>query len=439
MSRRITVSNKTELTPLQAQAKSGGKLIFTDYQDKSGALLIQDNRLKAARFWTAEQSKIGAVYICKVKNVVSNIKAYFVEIGGENHEICFLSQKDATHPFLLNRPFDGRILEGDEFPVQVIKDAQKTKQASVTTFISLSNEYFAISAGDPKTGYSAKFTPAEKERLKNILQDPKWSLPIVKLPYKNAVGNELILSSGLVVRTQAACIDDSDSLYQSFQDLMTQWSNLFQTAVHRTCFSCLREAASPWQTALDELVTPHEYEEIITDDMQLFHKIQALEMQASNVCPAKKPIRLYDEKQAAQLPLSKLYGLSTKIEEALGRRIWLKSGGYLVIDKTEALTVIDVNSGKYDAKKDNQQAFLAINREAAEEIALQLRLRNLSGIILVDFINMKSSKSNQELMEYLGRLVAKDRQKTTVVDMTPLGLVELTRQKGYKSLAEQLN
>ena len=138
------------------------------------------------------------------------------------------------------------------------------------------------------------------------------------------------------------------------------------------------------------------------------------------------------------LSLGKLYGLDSKADMALGTRVWLKSGGYLVIEPTEAMTVIDVNSGKYEAGKGTQETAFRINCEAAEEIALQLRLRNLSGMILVDFINMDSKEREEQLLQQLKSAVQGDKQKTNVIDMTALGLVEITRKKSYKPLREQL-
>ena len=140
------------------------------------------------------------------------------------------------------------------------------------------------------------------------------------------------------------------------------------------------------------------------------------------------------------LSLSKLYNLDSKIDEAFGERVWLKSGAYLIIQPTEALTVIDVNSGKFEARKGNDdQTAWKVNTEAAVEIARQLRLRNLSGIIVVDFINMRAEESRAGLLRQLKGLVQDDRIRTNVVDMTPLGLVEITRKKIMKPLWEQYN
>lgn len=430
MSRQIKDSGRTVLSENQRNAHKGGKLLFTTYKKQPAALLILDGRLRAAQFFPAENSLIGAVYIAKVKNVVKNLDACFVEIGGETRKICFLSGKDSVHPFLLNRKWDGRILEGDEFPVQVTKDAQKTKQPSVTTLISLSNEYFALNIGNPHTGFSAKLSPDQKKDLRSLLKKAGCLTPEPIAPN---------LPVGLVVRTRAAELlkteNDRALLLESLQQLTLRWRALFQAAPHRTCFSCLLEPPAPWQDALEHLVYPQEYEEILTDDEHIYAQLQA---DADGLVPSDKAIRLYDRAEQQALPLSRLYGLEHKLETALNRRVWLRSGAYLIIEATEALTVIDVNSGKCEASGASREICVRINREAAEEIALQLRLRNLSGIIIVDFINMESIADQRALMNYLEELTASDRQKTTIVDITPLGLVEITRKKNRKPLAEQI-
>lgn len=426
MSRNITNHN----IPLSSEEEQlwnteSGKLIFTRYKSRACALLIQGTRLTAARFLPDCSGKIGAIYIGKIKNISKNIEACFVEIAG--HEICFMPMKEARTPVLLNRIYDGRIKEGDELLVQVTRDAQKNKQASLTARVSLANEKFAISVGEERTGYSGKLSKEQKEYLstllesEGILEKGKLSLT-VDMPFQPSLG--------LVVRTNAAS-GDKQELLQAFKNLAAEFSTLLQTAIHRTCFSCLKEPPVPWQTVFDRLVYPYEYQEIVTDDKLLYSRL--LPYIAERL--PDKPVRLY---QDADFELVKLYSVDSKMDTALNARVWLKSGAYLIIEPTEALTVIDVNSGKYEAKKATSEFFYQINREAAEEIARQLRLRNLSGIIIVDFINMDSPKMEQTLLEYLRGLVKKDKQKTSVVDITPLGLMEITRKKESKPLAEQL-
>lgn len=423
MSRNIE-SNRQVLSKdeLSLRNTKQGKLLFTTYQGRKWALLCQDNRLIAAHVFPHTPSQIGAIYIGKVKNVVPNIEACFVEI--KDGELCFLPLKEAHTPLLLNRTYDGRIKEGDELLVQVTRDAQKTKQASVTAQVSLSNDAVAFSLGSSRIGYSGKLSREAKSRLGALLEQNQFAKEghLVQIPDMPSVG--------MVVRTQAGELTEEQFL-ESYAAMHEIFMTLLQTAKHRTCFSCLQEPNDAIHAVLDEVVYPYEYEEIITDDSVMYDKLH-------NFCqlhlPNKK-VRLYEDNN---LSLEKLYSVGSKIDTALSTRVWLKSGGYLIIEPTEALTVIDVNSGKYEAKKDNQETTMLINQEAAQEIALQLRLRNLSGIIVVDFINMDSTQANQALLEQLRRLVRMDKTKTTVIDMTPLGLVEITRKKIRKPLHEQM-
>ena len=140
----------------------------------------------------------------------------------------------------------------------------------------------------------------------------------------------------------------------------------------------------------------------------------------------------------AQYPLASLYSLKSQLEQALSERVWLKSGANLIIQATEALTVIDVNTGKNIARKEPEEQFLSVNLEAAAEIARQLRLRNISGIIIVDFVNLKYKEARKKLLQEFSGMLALDPVQTTLIDMTPLGLVEITRKKIQKSLAESV-
>ena len=166
----------------------------------------------------------------------------------------------------------------------------------------------------------------------------------------------------------------------------------------------------------------------MTDDKEIYGQLRTY-LGQEQVKDAEK-LQFYED---SLLPLSRLYSLETVLKKALGKRVWLKSGGYLVIEPTEAMTVIDVNTGKYEGKKKMADTIRKINKEAADAIALQLRLRNLSGIIMVDFIDMEHEEDKKELLDSLKQAVSKDPIRTVVVDMTPLGLVEITRKKGEKT------
>lgn len=433
MSRAIPAKHSVTVTDSERGLldTESGKLIFTGYRGRQCALLMRSGRAVAVSFLPeGNTSNIGAIHIGKIKNIALNIDACFVEIA--DGEICFLPLKKAAAPFLTNRIYDGRLLEGDELLVQIERDAQKNKQASVTTNISLSNDYFAVVLGAPKLGFSSRLGKANKEALISLFTE-KGLLCDGCLTQQEAYSG--LPQIGAIARTRlgedAMIEDDAETVSDLFNQLTKEMYDLLRIARTRSCYTCLRQAPSPWEAALHGMAYPDEYREIVTDDPDLYRELEAY-------CALHMPdkeFRLYQDKDFS---LSKLYALESRLDAALKPKVWLKSGGYLVIEPTEALTVIDVNSGKNETGKDAVCALRRLNFEAAEEIAVQLRLRNLSGIILVDFINM-SEESGRELLHHLRELVRADRVRTTVVDITPLGLVEITRKKTFPPLAEQVN
>lgn len=353
---------------------------------------------------TEQESILGNIYVGRVKDVVKNLNAAFIEIAPKKP--CYYSLEDCRNPLYVKKINSPRMVQGDEVVVQVVKENIKTKPPKVSTNLTFSGTYLILTTENTSLGISRKLPEEERERLRELLG-----------PYKND-------RFGLVVRTNAAKVEPSEIL-KEYERLKQEYEQLIQNAVHRTCFSCLRKSPPEFLAILKNL-NSSELEEIITDDPKLWEQIKAEGFQAT----------LYEDKL---LSLSSLYSLEVRLQEALKERVWLKSGGYLVIQPTEALTVIDVNSGKSVAKKKVQEHYLNINLEAAEEIAHQLRLRNISGIIIVDFIDMKEQHAKEELMLQLKQFVKKDSVPVQVVDMTRLNLVELTRKKVRKSLIEQIS
>lgn len=459
MSRSIPPKPSVTLTESERGLREteDGKLIFTEYRGRRCALLMRGGRLLAASFFTADtEGSIGSVYIGKIKNIARNIDACFVEIGEE--QVCFLPLKKAETPFLTNRPYDGRLLEGDELLVQIERDAQKNKQPSVTANISLANDYFALMLGSSRLGFSSRLERETRDKVTRLFTEKgllrQGCLPqtpealLTDAEELEALRRADLIPDtascwethsqyppiGAIVRTKIGRESEeigADTVSTCFFQLTKEMFRLLRTARTRSCHTCLLQAQSPWETALGSLAYPEEYCEIVTDSPELCRELEAY---CARHLPDKE-VRLYQDKS---LSLSKLYSLESRMDTALKPKVWLKSGGYLIIEPTEALTVIDVNSGKNDAGRVPAEAIRKLNLEAAEEIAIQLRLRNLSGIILVDFVNMAEEKSGRELLEHLRELVRHDRMKTTVVDITPLGLVEITRKKGNPPLAEQL-
>lgn len=350
-----------------------------------------------------QESILNNIYVGRVKDVVKNLNAAFIEIAPGKP--CYYSLEDCHNPLYVKKINSPRMVQGDEVVVQVIKENLKTKPPKVSTNLTFTGTYLALTTENTSIGISRKLSQEERLRLKELLE-----------PCRND-------NFGIIVRTNASQADSSE-IFKEYEALKQEYEQIREHAKHRTCFSCLKKSPPEFLSVVKNL-RQSELDEIITDDRNVLEQLKNEGIEA----------KFYEDKL---LSLGSLYSLEVRLKEALQERVWLKSGGYLVIQPTEALTVIDINSGKSVANKKVQEHYLKINLEAAQEIAHQLRLRNISGIIIVDFIDMKEQKMKDELMLYLRKLVKEDSVPTQVVDMTRLNLVELTRKKVRKSLAEQI-
>lgn len=377
-------------------------------QDRLCSFLLEDDRLAEVRVWQDSPSLLGNIYVGKVKNILNNIEAAFVEIEGSR--ICFLPFSEVQTPVLTNRVYEGRLLAGDEILVQVKKDAVKTKDPVLTAKLSVTGQYAALALdGGHGVRYSHKLDEEAKERAKTALSP-------VKMP------------SGmtLIVRTQTQELSDMTLLTREVLSLQERAKRLLTIGKTRTVFSLISEEQPGYLRHLQECrIKP---DKIVTDEISVYTALQ-------NSPEAGGTLLSFYREEA--LSLCSLYGLAAKLEEAVCKKVWLKSGGYLVIEPTEALTVIDVNSGKYAGKKKTEETFSVINEEAALETARQLRLRNLSGIIIVDFISLERKEDSRRLLSLLREACSRDPVPVRVVDMTPLGLVEITRKKIERPLSEQ--
>ena len=384
------------------------KALVTRYQNKILYMLLEEGKEVEIDMYNDEENLIyNNIYVARVKDVVTNINAAFLEIAPG--QICYFSL-DEKNVLFLNRKNTTKVCEGDLILVQVVKEAVKTKAAVVSCEINLSGKYVVLTAGKGDfVGVSHKIT--DKGRQMHLKQ--------LVAPYASD-------NFGFVVRTGADNAEDGD-IEEEIRSLSEEYNKILETAKTRTAFTLIRKNESPINLNVENAHLEPE-DEIVTDDAGLYEEIVSGKHRAN--------VRLYDDKE---ISLLRAYSVETRIEKALAKNVWLKNGGYLVIEPTEALTVIDVNTGKFDGKeKDREETFLKINLEAAKEIARQLRLRNISGIILVDFINMKSSDSRKVLISELERQLYKDRIQTRFVDFTGLGLAEITRQKKKKPIYENI-
>ncbi|MCM1183781.1 MAG: ribonuclease E/G [Roseburia sp.] len=395
--------------------------VLTKYQ---GGILsfssgMETNRFESVTFTPAQQDSaaIGDIFVAKVITVAVHMNAVFIDYrqGAKG----YLPFRPSCPPVLLNRRYDGSLRAGDELLVQLEKEAVRTKEPVFTANLSLAGKYCVVTSGNTHKSVSKKCDRETRALLADAI--PKDT------------------AYGIVVRTNAASLLESpqeDEPLRPFLDecarLIAMMERLLREGIHKTCYSRIYKAAPSYLTYLRDTDTT-QYQRIVTDDEALYREL--LDFSADHIPELSDCISLYTD---ASYPLQKLYSVQTRLQELTSPRVWLKSGAYLVIEKTEALYVIDVNSGKNISKKNAARYFRDINLEAAAECMRQIRLRNLSGIILIDFINMEDDKLNEELLRELRALAGRERIQTTVVDMTPLGLVEITRSKKMKALAEQL-
>lgn len=411
---------------------NAARYIITKYRDGvlSFVLDIESGKMESVVFTHSDEdggdAKIGDIFVAKVKNVARQINAAFIDYVPNKKGYLPINTEYA--PVITNRQYDGRILAGDEILVQLEKEAVRTKEPVFTTNLSLAGKYSVISYGNTYKGVSKKCSKSEREQLRAVIpQETDYGVVI----RTNAV-SLLHASLSPLPPDRTEYPETLQPVRDEIEYLNDKMSTLLRDGIHRTCYSRIWKAAPSYLTNMrDEGMI---YQQILTDHPQIYDEIKDF---ATLYMPEQlNDIALY---QDDTYPLQKLYRVETQLDELLAKKVWLKSGAYLVIEKTEAMYVIDVNSGKNISEKKTAEYIYQINLEAADEIMRQIRLRNLTGMILVDFINMEDREKENVLLQELKILAKRDHILTTIVDITALGLVEITRKKTTKSLAEQLN
>lgn len=392
--------------------KLSSKLVVTPYECGMVSITFRDRKPEDICIESMKSShQTGDIYIGRVQKVVKNIGCAFLDLGEGVTGYYPLDQK--IEPVYTKKGASAVIQQGDELLVQVRKEAAKTKALSLTAELSVPGRYLVAVMGSGKIAVSAKIDHSSKE---------KWIKMLT--PY---LQNHI----GWIVRTNAQDAQE-ETILREAEYLCGCFEKILNTAIHRPSGICMYRSEARY-LELIKGKKREELDEILTDNREVYREIKEY-LEGFQPEDTDKLTFYQDGLQ----PLYKKYPVELALEEAEKERIWLKSGGYLIIQATEALTAIDVNTGKYDGKKQSEETFLKINLEAALEAARQIRLRNLSGIIIIDFVNMKKESNNQYLLEELSRFLTKDPVPCVLVDMTPLGLVEITRKRTHKSVAEQM-
>lgn len=380
------------------------------------AALSEEERIVEIRLESdQEKSILGNIYTGQVENIASNIQAAFVQI--EPGKRCYYSLAEAQRAvFSAGRKGNGPLRPGDELLVQVSRDAMKGKLPALTSNLNFTGRYLVLTTGDKKFGLSSKLALEDRHRLSGWLKEE------AERPDKEF---------GIIVRTNAADASKEEIL-KELEWLKGRYHKAVVQGRNRTCFSLVLET-EPFYVAAVRDAYGRDLDEIVTDVPEIREMILGY---LEEISPElKEKLRFYQDKL---LPLYKLYRVETALDTIQKEKVWLNSGGFLVIQQTEAFVSIDVNSGKYTGKKKMEETFRKINLEAAAEIGRQLRLRNLSGIILIDFINMENPDHRDELFHVLQKLLRKDPVKSRAIDITPLHILEMTRKKVRRPVIEDI-
>ncbi len=370
---------------------------------------------------TLERGQVGNVYLGKVARVLPGMQSAFVDIGLERAaflHVADLHGHPATRPDAPLPPIERQVFEGQTLTVQVIKDAIGTKGARLSTQVSIAGRMLVFLPHDNHIGISQKIgSPELREQLRARMQVLAAQDPDDK-------------GGGFILRTNAEEASDTE-LADDIAYLRKTWATIRQRAQSQKPGTLLHEDLSLAERVLRDLTT--EATQTIRIDSQM--QFEALQAFGKLYMPgARAKLDLY----RGERPIFDLFGIEEEIAKALARRVDLKSGGYLIIDQTEALTTVDVNTGGFVGARNFEDTIFKTNLEAAGAIARQLRLRNLGGIIIADFIDMTRDDHQQAVLSELRKQLARDRTRTTVSGFTQLGLVEMTRKRTRESLAHML-
>lgn len=384
------------------------QIVVHGRRDETTVALLEDGKL--TEFFVERpnvRKLVGNIYKGRVVNVLPGMGAAFVDIGLEKNAFLYIDDLLPAH--LEHQPkvkpsIDTLVRAGDELLVQIVREPVGTKGARVTTHYALTGRWLVYM---PEAGYIALSKKIEEEEERRRLK---------------ALGEKLCQErEGVILRTVANG-EAFEALEGDMNLLRERWRRIEAMAAR---------AAAPSEVYTDEELLPRLIRDVVNEQMDEMvvdspERLREAKRMLETIAPQlAERVRLHEGGK----PVMEAFGVKNQLELALQPKQWLASGGYLVIDQTEALTVIDVNTGKYTGTTNLEETVLTTNIEAAEEIARQLRLRDIGGIIVIDFIDMELEENRRRIIEALEAAVQKDRTKAHIVGWTKLGLLEMTRKK----------
>ncbi len=383
-----------------------------------------------------ERQLTGNIYKGRVRNILQNIQSAFIDIDeGDNGFIHISDILENTEKFkeLFDMDFESdkeeaaakeeekqvdieQVLKPDQWVlVQVVKEAIGSKGARLTSNVSIAGRYLVLLPNSSHRGVSRKIQDRNaREKLKKFIRS-----------------FEMPKDMGLICRT-ASCVATPEMLIDEAHDLLTQWQGILDSFQKATQPELLFQESDLIKRSLLNAVD-RRMERLLVDDYATYQACKKMHARYTSEHPLR--IEYYRDK----IPMFERFNVEKEIEKALRRKVWLPGGGYLFFDKTEAMTTIDVNSGRSSGnQKDVEESLVRINLEAAEEVARQLRLRNIGGLIIIDFIDMRFKKNQRRVLDKLKDCMKEDSAKCTILGMSEFGLVEMTRQRSRGSLAQTI-
>jgi ribonuclease G len=379
-------------------------MLISHDPNETRVAIVEDGALVEFYVERSKRSVVGNVYLGKVKDVLPGMEAAFVDIGLEKNAFLYVDEVIAPEGLsgVPRRDIAELLRPGQEIVVQVLRDPMGTKGARITTDIALPGRFIVLMPYSEFVGVSRKLPSAERDRLHETVQ---------------SIAPE---GMGMIVRTAAAGVGPQE-IQSDLDFLLRLWKRVSHQA-HEGLAPEVVYTEMDLALRMVRDVFGEDFRALIVDDKQTYEKVTSFLKKTSP--GLLRRVSLHKDKVA----LFDYFSLQEQLEAGMRRRVWLPSGGYIAIDATEALTAVDVNTARFVGKRSLEETILRTNLEAASEVVRQLRLRDIGGIIVVDFIDMERAENRERVMRSLRESLEKDRAKTRLTEMSQLGLVEMTRK-----------
>jgi ribonuclease E len=400
------VRRRRDVTPA-VERVTDKLMVITEHGDRDQIAVLEGRDL--VQHYVTRQgahSMVGNVYLGRVQNVLPGMEAAFVDVGRGRNAVLYAGEVNWSPEDLEGAPprIEHVLKSGQSVLVQVTKDPIGGKGARLTAQISLPGRYLVLAPDSNVTGISRRLPDGERRRLKTIYKKLKPD------PH------------GLIVRTAAEGASEEE-LASDLNRLLEEWSAIEKRAKKAKAPAVLYEEPELTVRVVRDLFTDEEYRDLVTDSPRIYRLIADYLREIAPDLLAK--VRLHEGKLSA----FEEFHIVEQIHKALDRKVWLPSGGYIVIERTEALTVIDVNTGKSVGKTNLEETVVNTNVEASREVARQLRLRDIGGMIVIDFIDMLLEQNKKKVIDAMKEALAQDKSRSQVFDISPLGLLEVTRKR----------